>query len=361
MGLRETLQEIHDQILDGHANGANEESAKQWFVTPVLRELGWHGPGRLVLEHPAGRERVRMDFALLGDRRVVAALIEAKAPNTDLTAYVGQVLGYAFHEGVDICALTTGVVWWLYLPREKGDPEGRRFAVLDLQHGDLDEINRTLHTCLEFTRLTSGSGVEHAREMLLSLENERVASEEIPKAWLRLLEGPDELLVELVQAEVEKEIGFRPPVDLIVRSMQGFSPKTQAPSPIQRLDRPSRPQPASSPVLPTPRVSTRRQKGAPTRVTEYRIWGQSYPVRHQYEVLAGVADMLFARHADSFERALQIARFRRDNSGLRRPHRIGSSNYYVELSLSFKDMRRTTERLLETFGYDSTDLDILED
>ena len=61
----------------------------------------------------------KVDIALQGDGRLVA-LVEAKAPYIDLSQHVEQVLRYAFHEGVDICVLTTGLDWWLVPSSRKG-------------------------------------------------------------------------------------------------------------------------------------------------------------------------------------------------------------------------------------------------
>jgi len=85
-----------------------------------LRDLSWDPFGQEVLwEHPVGgkKSKGRADIALRADGRIWA-LIEAKAPPANLSDHVEQVLGYAFYEGVDICALSDGLQWWLYLPRE---------------------------------------------------------------------------------------------------------------------------------------------------------------------------------------------------------------------------------------------------
>ena len=76
MALRDVLEQVRADIASGHADKANEQEAKDWFITPILQALGWRGPGRVRLEHPAGQERVKMDFALQGPDRKIAALIE---------------------------------------------------------------------------------------------------------------------------------------------------------------------------------------------------------------------------------------------------------------------------------------------
>ena len=101
-----------------------------YIIVPILASLGWDPSGREVLyEYSVGgkKDAGRVDIALKNSDQVVA-LIEAKAPGSDLSSHVRQVLGYAFHEGVDICVLTTGLEWWLYLPRDSGPPPERRQA-----------------------------------------------------------------------------------------------------------------------------------------------------------------------------------------------------------------------------------------
>ena len=240
MALRETLEQVRSDIADGHANGANEQEAKDWFITPILQALGWRGPGRVRLEHPAGRERVKMDFALQGPDRKVVAFIEAKVPGADLSSHVGQVMGYAFFEGVDLCVLTTGVEWWLYLPREKGQPMDRRFAALDLQGDDLDQLALLLGSCLEYEALTSGEAERHAKDILAARQNEKRLIAEFPSAWRRLFDGPNDLLIELVQDEVRKGIGLAPSKQQVAEFLREKVPGVATTSTSSQASSPSR-------------------------------------------------------------------------------------------------------------------------
>ena len=118
MSLHETLNKIRSAPVPN-----NEEAAKFQIIAPVLNSLGWDPFGQEVLYEYAvgGKGGGRVDIALDGPDHIVG-LIEAKAPGQDLSKHVDQVIGYAFHQGVDICVLTTGLEWWLYLPMEKGPP-----------------------------------------------------------------------------------------------------------------------------------------------------------------------------------------------------------------------------------------------
>ena len=243
MALRDVLEQVRLDISDGHADGANEQEAKEWFITPILQALGWRGPGRVRLEHPAGRERVKMDFALQGPDRKSVALIEAKVPGSDLSSHVGQVLNYAFYEGVDICVLTTGVEWWLYLPRERGDPPTRRFAELDVRSGDIDDLESTLMSCLGYEALTSGEAEQHARTILAARQDEKRLLTEIPRVWRQMVDEPDRDLVQFVADRVFRAVRLRPTADQIAAVLRGDTPPpapTLPPVPPLVVPRPSR-------------------------------------------------------------------------------------------------------------------------
>ncbi len=136
MSLRDTLERIRSSPPP-----SNEETSKFRILAPILAELEWDPAGKEVLwEYPVGGKKSggKADIALTADGSI-RAIVEAKAPGADLKQHIEQVLNYAFYEGVDICVLTDGLTWWLYLPREQGLPPKRRFAVLRL---DKDPVVR---------------------------------------------------------------------------------------------------------------------------------------------------------------------------------------------------------------------------
>ncbi len=358
MALREVIEEVRQEIAAA-GSGINEADAKAALITPILSELGWRGLQRIRSEYPVDQGRMRLDYALIGTGTKPVALIEAKAPREDLESHVAQVLSYAFHEGVDVCVLTTGILYWLYLPREKGSPEERRFAELDLQSDDVEKVAAIFQSCLGFESLTNGAGEKSAKEILATRQLERRMRQEIPRAWQRLISEPNEMLIELVQEEVHEALGARPTHDEVKTELRAIVSE-RAPRPIAE-GRPVDTMPKASPAE-TPRSSlraARRGKSPSTRVLEFRLWGQTYPVRHQYEVLTTVVDLVYARHRDDFGRALRITNFYEDPARCVTPHQISGSRYYVNRSLNFGNMKQTCERLLEAFGYGDKDLEIV--
>ena len=358
MALRDVIEEVRQEIAAA-GSGINEADAKAALITPILSELGWRGLQRIRSEYPVDQGRMRLDYALIGTGTKPVALIEAKAPREDLESHVAQVLGYAFHEGVDVCVLTTGILYWLYLPREKGSPEERRFAELDLQSDDVEKVAEIFQSCLGFESLTNGAGEKSAKEILATRQLERRMRQEIPRAWQRLISEPNEMLIELVQEEVHEALGARPTHDEVKTELRAIVSE-RAPRPIAE-GRPVDTMPKASPAE-TPRSSlraARRGKSPSTRVLEFRLWGQTYQVRYQYQVLAKVADLVYDRHKDGIDRVTQLTRFQYGEEGFIRPHQIGASSYFVETNLDFYGMKQTSERLLEAFGYSARDLEIV--
>ena len=360
MALRDVIEEVRQEI-DAAGSGINEADAKAALITPILSELGWRGLQRIRSEYAVDQGRMRLDYALIGSGTKPVALIEAKAPREDLESHVAQVLNYAFHEGVDICVLTTGILWWLYLPREKGNPAERRFAALDLQSNDVTEIAEIFESCLQYETLTSGAGEKRAKELLAVLQLEQQMRSEIPQAWQRLLAGPNEILIELVQEEVEDAVGARPSSEHVKQELRSVFGPPDAPHNIESSQ--ANPEPRRMLAEPVPsRVPVSSGRKSPNKkVRMFRLWGEFHRVRYQYQILTKVADLVYGRHHADFERVLQLSRFQRGQEGLIRPHQIGASSYYVETNLDFFNMKQTCERLLGVFGYNADDLGIVSE
>ena len=173
MSLRETIETIRSNPVPD-----NEEMAKFQILAPTLADLSWDPFGQEVRwEHAVGGKKTggKVDIALQAEGHIWA-LIEAKAPGVNLDHHVEQVLGYAFYEGVDICALSDGLPWWLYLPREPGSHEERRFSVLKLDKDPVDQICNDLNTFLGRESLLSGRAVERAGQVVAGLHKRHPGS-----------------------------------------------------------------------------------------------------------------------------------------------------------------------------------------
>ncbi|MYH88242.1 MAG: hypothetical protein F4125_06580 [Acidimicrobiaceae bacterium] len=355
MSLEECLEKIRSGTVP-----PNEESAKFQIIAPILENLDWdpRDGSEFVLEHPVGGKRGgRVDIALRstgrGHDRLVA-LIEAKAPGSDLSKHVDQVLSYAFHEGTCVCVLTTGLQWWLFLPRESGEPMQRRFAVLDLMNDSLERIAEDLRAFHAKEALARVRAEKKAKSVFTArLDADRLQSES-PQIWERMMRGPDEELVELIISRVYKKLNLRPDREQVIAALVG------------------EPVPMASGSLPNQTVSTeageaktRRTLTPTVKPVAILLWGVRYPVANHKDVLGRVVDCLHEKHEhDNFDRILELRGRKKPyaaltSDGMRAHHRIGASRYFVDGHASAEALRRRAELFLSHFGYDKRDLEVL--
>lgn len=359
MSLHERLEKIRSLPVP-----QNEESAKSRILQPILHELGWDpwGPEVLYEYSAGGKGSGRVDIALRGSDRTFA-VIEAKAPNSNLGNHVAQVLGYAFHEGVDICVLTTGLEWWLYLPRESGEPSKRRFAVLKTTEDSIDRLSEDLHAFLSKETLMNGQAVERARLVLRAQLEEAHLNDAIPSIWEGMLKEPDHELVELLSKRVYGDTNIRPAEEQVLAVLRRTSDS-------QIAGQVAQPQKVSARV--EKQSSSQGQKHSPERQsppTGIELWGQYYPIRYWKDITVTVAEILYQRHSLEFHKMLELEGNKhpfvaRDpnmfsRQGKNYNHQIGQSGFYVYISLSSHNHIKRAWKFLECFGYPQSDLKVL--
>lgn len=363
MPLRETIDRIRSLPVP-----PNEESTKVQAVLPTLTALGWDqaDPNRVQLEFDAGdkSKKRRIDIALIGKPHVVA-FIEVKAPGKKLDDHLDQVLGYAFHVGVDICALTDGLEWWFYLPREKGPPENRRFEVLDIKSDSTERVAASFKRYLSREELLDHRAERRAKEALRALRDRERLRGLAPEVWREMRESPDPELVALVTRRMHEKTGLEPVPELIVSVLRGGMSAGiafqggPAPGSVDQVPPRSATKPAAAVGQPKGKspVPGKRPKG-------FRLWGERYGATTYRAVVVGVARVLFEKHPYEFHKALELRGTKRpwvsaDSDDLRVPRRIKGSPYFIDAYVTEKNYGRPCTRLLELFGHSSEDLEIL--
>ncbi len=356
MSLQERLA-----IIRSSPAPRNEESAKFQILAPVLQSLGWD-PSEVLLEYSAGGKRSggRIDMALKVPGRIVA-LIEAKSPGTNLNDHVDQVIGYAHHEGVDVCVLTSGLEWWMYPPRERGRPPKRRFAVLRLMDDSVEELVADLTTFLSRDALASGNAEKHAKTRL---EEVRLNTE-VPSIWTRMLTEPDAELVELVRTRVYEKTHLQLSKEQVAAALQG-SPIPSAAGPARLEDSP----PASVSRVTGPSGQSWTSWGKPAAIM---LWGQRYPASTHVGTFRKFLDLLYQRHRDDFDRALEVslptrtalhvARTPKELGprGERQHHEPGQAGVFFTEHSHPEAIEQIATALLEHFGHDPSDFKVLYD
>jgi predicted type IV restriction endonuclease len=243
--LQGIIMDIRERLTAGQF--PNEASVSMGIVLRLLHELGWptYDPQVVAPEYPVNGGRV--DFALCHPAKQPAAFIEVKQ--------VGQVVGaeqqlfqYAYHKGVPFVILTDGQEWHFYLPAEQGDYGERRVYKLDILERDIPETVERLERYLKYERICSGEAMEAARADYKNIARLRQIQENLPKAWVKLVEEEDELLIELLATQTESLCGYKPDPDTVAAFLSSRvlvapsqSVPTKAPAPIIPLKTTSKP------------------------------------------------------------------------------------------------------------------------
>lgn len=339
MSLLETLEKIRNS-----PDPENEKAVEAKILTPILENLGWDlfGPD-LYYRYPVGdkKDRGEVDIALIIKERPVA-IVEAKASREKLEGHVGQVLRYAFYEGVQICVLTNGQEWWLYLPREEGLPLERRFSDFNIKKDSIEKISGNLEAYLSKENLSTPEAEKRAKEVLRALRDKKYLQTEIPRVLNKKLDEPDEELVSLVIKWVDNEIGLRPTKEQVVVILKSFSiPKVlkEKPSSDDRTKKPS--PPSVKPV-------------------GIKLFEEYYEIKLWNEVIKCVADVLYERHRSDFHRVLNLRTFASQHADhFRYAYEVGDSGIFVSTNLNSQHIEKGSRKFLEELGYRSTALEIL--
>ena len=361
MSLQEVIERIRS--LD---EPPNEEATKFQIVLPILRELDWDAfdATRVVPEYSVGSGKGggRVDLALMAPRRGPLALIEVKTAGAKLDDHVTQVLGYAFNEGVDICVLTTGLQWWLYLPREKGPPVERRFAEFDVEADSIEQLVDDFETYLSYEALTARRAERHARQVLAArIDSERLSTE-LPRIWASLLSDPPQSLLDLIEQRVFNATRLRPSHEQMFAFLTQRAAAVPESAPSLPLAQVSQPSPPPTAPESSPEETSRRTRTPSVRPTAFTLWGQRREAKKWREVWIGVAEMLLDRHGPSdFRRAAGSPNGKRsyidwEPSEVRRGQRLGDSPYYIDTHTDAKGSVHRARNLLEVFGYSPDDL-----
>lgn len=234
MNLEKHIEEIRVSIKTGRF--LNEAAVSQGIILRLLHALSWPAYDTQIVCPEYSLQGRRVDYALCQRPGKPIVFIEVKQIGQSEGAE-RQLFEYAFHAGVQLAVLTDGQEWNFFLPGEQGDYGERRVYKLDIVERDVSECVDRLNRYLQYEKSVSGAAIEAAREDYRNVSRDRQIKSTLPKAWSRLLEEEDELLLELVADRVESLCGYKPTPDTVAcflkenvttRSTAAITPEKQA-------------------------------------------------------------------------------------------------------------------------------------
>ena len=359
MSLQQTLDWIRSA-----PKPRDEENAKFQIIAPILGDLGWNPARQEILYEyrVGGKGKGKVDIALMGTKHPVA-LIEAKAPEENLADHVMQVLNYAFFEGVDVCVLTNGLEWWLYLPREDGPPEERRFTALRIKDDPIEQLVDDFETFLGKDNLVGGQAKEKAKQVLEAKHQAAFLDSKLPGLWKSMQSRPDDELVELLIQRTYDELNLRPERKQVVAVLRG----SPVPTVVTTSRSVSRISSSETRTRKGQKKSTRTRTNKPKPIGMV-LWNKHYQVKIWKDILLHVAGALHNEHGAKFIDRILAYRTNRGkpyaslNPGdLREGRNIPSTDVYLETNLNARDIQKVAHMVLGFFGHPSSDLEILYD
>ena len=206
------------------------------------------------------------------------------------------------------------------------------------------------HGVMMLRDLGADESAAQAQDLQLLVQSrDELLKEAIPEAWHRILDGPDEGLLDLVAQRVHEGAGLEPTRREVTTILTPFlTPYHQhLPGP-----QPHESKPPVSPLHPP-------SPGSDGKPTGIRLWGRRQPVSSWIRVLLLVLEALHDCHgADVFERVLGRL-VTRDRGGLKRPVEVGSTGFWINRNIPATEIRRRSYACLENFGHPATDLEII--
>lgn len=205
--LHTTLKKIVQHLRSGRLG--SEAQVRQSAVVPVLRQLGWDDadPEEVSPEFPVKNKKV--DYALVVSG-VPNVFVEVKRVGNLSVDAERQLFDYAVNQGVPLLLLTDGRCWDFYLSMAAGPPKDRLFASIELGNTDLGKSADVLKSFLYKPEVDSGKARRRAEDALEVAKKREKARDRLPDVWLRLLDEPDAMLVDLLTEEVLSSEGVRP-------------------------------------------------------------------------------------------------------------------------------------------------------
>ncbi len=341
--------------LDKTLFSRDEAAIKQAVILPVLKALGWDpfNVEEVAPEYTVGGQRV--DYALRelkgGDAKV---FVEAKRGTEELEKHEEQLLKYAFQAGVDLAVLTNGSAWWFYLPTQRGSWDQRKFYTIDVLDQDSTEVAQRFFEFLRKASVEDGSSVENAKRVMRGRQRQQQIAETLPKAWSRLVQEPDELLVDLVADTTEKLCGFKPESSQV----RDYLRTTQSPAVPARV-------PGKARAARTKQVLSKRQPSTYSghQIESFSFLGRTYAVPTFREMLTEVCNILYARHAADFAKVETLVGKKRvyfstSSKNMWEPRRVKGTSYFVETHFSADMVVRFVHKVLALFGYDPNSLTV---
>ncbi len=365
--LKDFVKDLKDRLKsDAGVLGLDEAATKQGIILPILHYLGWNTFDVMEVYPEYNMQGKKVDFSLrIGDSNRV--FIEAKKSDSELDDHQEQLLTYSFKEGVKLSVLTNGLTWWFYLSLKEGSWEQRKFYTIHLPQQDLEDVTTNFNRFLLKENVKNGQAQKNAEDAHRSQTRLNTLKLAMPQAWNRLLQGPDEILLDLIAEATEELCGYKPDTNSIKAFLQQNMDELAVDGAAASVIDKPKSEVAKAPT-PKKKIAAGKQTKAGNdftgkRVIAFSFGGTRYEVDLWKDVLTCVCGLLLKKHGKAFESVFKMqgrkrSYFSRDPEIMKEPREIGSSGIFVETHFSAKGIVKMCDRALQAFGYSIEDMQI---
>ena len=322
----------------------DEASTKQAIVIRILSFLGWDifnvdevKPDHVVKPHV-------VDFSLRPSK-IDMVFINVKPVKEELSGHQKVLLNCAMQEGVKLCVLSNGILWWFYLSFKEGSFEQRRYCSIDLFKHSPEDIAKRLIDLLEKENVATGKSLKKA-ETLLEKRQSVTLEKSINAAWIKLLAEPNQSLVKLLNDGVEKICGYRAERERLV----AFLTDQLSCDTGEIIDL-------------TETVPGGEASYEGTSIVSFSFKGDLVPVEAWSELLVELCEILMTQYRHDIEKLLWHSidgrfHFRENPDELRLPANVEGTGIFVETHLSPDETVKTARSIVTVFEHSASDLQV---
>jgi len=319
----------------------SEEATKQSIILRILHFLNWQVFDAEEVCPEYSIEGTRVDYALR-NKSSNKVFIEVKRIGEELDKHQEQLLTYSFRHGVKLAILTNGIVWWFYLPLHEGSWEERKFYTIDIYSQDPEDIASKLNSFLNKEEVISGTSVKNAENFYHNKQKGEIIKSTLIKAWKKLLNESDEILVELVAEATEKICGYKPDNKTVSEFLFSINTREQTLNTKEQPVIPDIPKIKSSNQQQISRTSfSDNLDGNYTykNIQAFTFSGREYKVNSWKDFPIKISELIISENSQDYRKILQLKGrkrfyFSENKNILKRPHPLKNTSVYIETNLS---------------------------
>ena len=333
-------------------NALNEQQVKKGIIEPLLEIAGWESKKvqtEFVPEYKVGNEEVDYALRIDSSNRV---FVEAKNASVDLHGRPDeQLLNYckSADDAPDIGVLTNGRLWWLYArstDKKGGWGSPRRFCTINIESDNPTEVQNNFKRFLFKDKYKDrNSAWNAAGKAYGKLERDTKTEKAIFDAWNRIVQTPDEGLMELIAGATEDICGNNPAPKMVRRFLKrhiNYLVISEEPNIADHV-----PSDGSENKFDTKRKKTQ----------QLYFKGDVYEVTSWAKALSKLCLLVYDdQNGKNFDKILEIKGTKKHyfsyGEGLNRAEQLGHTGLYIEVLGIGADTRISIcDRVLKKFGY----------